>query len=361
MRKLFLLLTTLCASALAQAITTFTYGNLNYFMQDDGSVYVTYKDRSSHYEDATINVPETVEFEGATYTVTGIGAGAFRGCKNLTEIHIPATVDFIGNNAFNGCENVEVFQLPNNLKTIDAAAFFACSKITEINIPGNVTKLGKQCFASCKALKNITVPSSVVDFGENMFQGCTALETVELPQSVVTIPEYTFDHCVSLTTISFSDKLEIVDNYAFQDCKKLEKIELPEGLRTIGTYAFSGCDLFTSATIPSTVTLIKKFAYKYSAALRDVYVKSSTPCPIYGDTFNKTTNTIHVPKGSIESYRAAIYWQDLKLVDDIDETNGVMQIESESHESTLYSVSGVKVTNPRKGQVLIKKGKKVVY
>lgn len=61
------------------------------------------------------------------------------------------------------------------------------------------------------------------------------------------------------------------------------------------------------------------------------------------------------------SYCAAMYWQDLKLVDDLDETNGVMQIESESHESTLYSVSGVKVTNLRKGQVLIKKGKKVVY
>ena len=108
----------LCVTLVSQAITTFTYGNLNYFTQDDGSVYVTYKDRSSHYEDATINVPETVEFEGVTYTVTGIGAGAFRGCKNLTEIHIPATVDFIGNNAFNGCENVEEFQLPNNLKTI---------------------------------------------------------------------------------------------------------------------------------------------------------------------------------------------------------------------------------------------------
>jgi len=50
-----------------------------------------------------ITIPETVDYDGKTYSVTSIGEGAFKGFFYLTSITIPNSVTSIGNDAFQNC------------------------------------------------------------------------------------------------------------------------------------------------------------------------------------------------------------------------------------------------------------------
>ena len=64
-----------------------------------GSSYSSYLDEYS----GKIVIPETVNYNGNTYTVTSIGQSAFYGCKGLTSIEIPNSVTSIGYYAFGEC------------------------------------------------------------------------------------------------------------------------------------------------------------------------------------------------------------------------------------------------------------------
>ena len=57
-------------------------------------------------ENGKVEIPETVEIDGKTYTVTEIAADAFRNNEELTEVTIPGSVTTIGDGAFAGCENL---------------------------------------------------------------------------------------------------------------------------------------------------------------------------------------------------------------------------------------------------------------
>ena len=50
-----------------------------------------------------IVIPETVVYEGVTYSVTSIGDYAFWDCSDLASVTIPNSVTSIGDRAFKGC------------------------------------------------------------------------------------------------------------------------------------------------------------------------------------------------------------------------------------------------------------------
>ena len=66
---------------------------------------------NSSYSGA-LTIPETVEYNSETYTVTSISDYAFAFCAGLKSADIPASVTHIGNNAFLLCIKLRQITLP---------------------------------------------------------------------------------------------------------------------------------------------------------------------------------------------------------------------------------------------------------
>ena len=59
-------------------------------------------------------IPETVQYEGVTYQVTGIDDMAFMDSYALNSLTLPASVTKIGNDAFSGCTALASIGIPDN-------------------------------------------------------------------------------------------------------------------------------------------------------------------------------------------------------------------------------------------------------
>ena len=97
-------------------------------------------------------IPETIAFDGTTYSVTSIGDGAFANHSGLTSVTIPNSVTSIGN-----------------------YAFFNCSGLTSVTIPNSVTSIGDSAFNGCSGLTSVTIGNSVTSIGYDAFRGCSGL------------------------------------------------------------------------------------------------------------------------------------------------------------------------------------------
>ena len=73
--------------------------------------------------DGEVIIPETIEHEGETYTVTKIGDDAFRNNRLATKVQLPDTITEIGDSAFIYCDAIESINLPSSLTTIGENAF----------------------------------------------------------------------------------------------------------------------------------------------------------------------------------------------------------------------------------------------
>ena len=74
-------------------------------------------------------IPESVEHDGAAYSVTSIGESAFYKCSGLTSVTIPNSVTSIGDNAFDGCSGLTSVTIPNSVTSIGDNAFFNCTNV----------------------------------------------------------------------------------------------------------------------------------------------------------------------------------------------------------------------------------------
>ncbi len=59
-----------------------------------------------------IVIPETVEYNGANYSVTSIGDNAFSYCSGLTSVTIPNSVTSIRDYTFWGCSDMTSITIP---------------------------------------------------------------------------------------------------------------------------------------------------------------------------------------------------------------------------------------------------------
>ena len=242
-----------------------------------------------------IVIPQTVEYNSATYTVTKIGVRAFLHCDDLKSVNIPNTVTKIGSGAFYRCEDLKSVKIPNTITEISHHAFSFCSKLTAINIPNSIEKIGSLAFQDCKGLTNISIPGSVSVIDHSAFFGCSGLTAIEIPSSVTRIENEAFAECSGLTSITVASGnstydsrencnaiIETKTNTLIAACKNTF---IPNSVTAIGEAAFRGCCGLTDITIPNAITTIENDAFRDCTGLTNISIPGSVSIIDYSAFF----------------------------------------------------------------------------
>ena len=297
---------------------SFMVGGIYYNITDysNKTVGVTYRgyyydDYSNEYTDS-VTIPESVTYNGTTYSVTSIRNEAFNYCESLTSVTIPNSVTSIGDYAFQFCEGLTSVTIGNSVTSIGDYAFRYCYGLTSIEIPNSVTNIGDYAFSNTP-LTSVTIGNSVTSIGDRAFSSCSKLKTVInlsnltfnkgsndygfvayyankvinapngfidgdfvffRPNGVNTLAAY-LGSATELTLPAHCDgESYVIDSYAFEGCSGLTSIVIPNSVTSIGDYAFSGTPL-TSVIIGNSVTSIGDYAFTGCSGLTSITIPNS--------------------------------------------------------------------------------------
>ena len=146
-------------------------------------------------------IPETIAYDGTTYSVTSIGKSAFANYSGLTSVTIPNSVTSIGD-----------------------YAFFNCSGLTSVTIPNSVTTIGEFAFAYCSGLTSVIFNAEKCTKMISAFSDCTNLTSLTIGDKVTIIPNFAFPHCSKLTSVTIPNSVTSIGDSAFKDCSELTKL-----------------------------------------------------------------------------------------------------------------------------------------
>ena len=262
----------------------FQYGELYYYITSSSEPY-TVEVYDANLSITTVIIPETVTYEGTTYSVTSIGDDAFERCSSLTIVTIPNSVTSIGESAFWGCESLTSITIPNSVTSIGNHAFYYCSALTSVTIPNNVTSIEYNAFYGCSALTSVIIPNSVTSIERQAFSGCSSLTSMVVENGNSTYDSRENCNAIIETATNtliagcqntiIPNSVTSIGESAFDGCESLTSITIPNSVTSIGERAFYGCDALTSVTIGNSVTSIGFWAfYGCNARLTSIIVES---------------------------------------------------------------------------------------
>ena len=220
-------------------------------------------------------VPGTVEYDGITYTVKGVGNRAFEGCDDLRKVTISEGIYKIEAYAFYYCGNLERVILPSTLENIDDSnpVFEACSKLEIIT---TAPREGQEnyCYLYDKALY--------------MHVGRTEREILswipEKKTGTVVIKEGT-------TKIGYSSIRRT----------NVDKIVIPESVKSIDIYTFVSCK----------TPLELELNWKTKEDVDEITTNMSDPSSFFFDGTDRSAVKVTVPKGTKSYYESHWLWSNL--------------------------------------------------
>ena len=326
-QKLFSFFLTLLSSVSAiYASNTKVDGIWYDFDSSTKTASVTYRGSSySSYEgeySGLVIIPETVTYNGTTYSVTRIGGNAFQNCSSLTSVGIGNSVTSIEWEAFSGCSSLTSVTIPTNSVTdIGRYAFQGCSSLTSVNIPESVTSIGDDAFYGCyslpvednlryadtylveavdKTLSTCSIKEGTKWIGSRAFENCSSLTSVTIPESVTSIGDDAFYSCTSLTSVTIPNSVTSIGYNAFQGCSSLTSVTIPNSVTYIGYEAFEGCSSLTSVTIPNSVTYIGSYAFYGCSSLTSVTINSNAI--VSKDYYSSSSNISDIFDSQVTEY-----------------------------------------------------------
>lgn len=262
---LFILL--LSALGLTNAMAqTFTFGDLNYSLNDDGASVTVTGHVDGQNATGELVIPESVELYGTSYPVTVIGSSAFYGCSGLTgSLVIPNSVITIGSYAFQYCYGgFTSLTLGNSVQSIGYEAFYYCYGLTgTLTIPESVTSISGYSFYYCSGFTSLNFNATNCSVSDTWLNG-TSMTTLNIGENVQTIPNYFLSGRTSfIGELVIPESVTSIGTYAFYNCTGFTgSLTIPESVTSIGTYAFNGCTGFEgSLNLGNSVTTIGERAF----------------------------------------------------------------------------------------------------
>ena len=245
--------------------------------------------------DAEVTVPEEV-------TETG---SAFKDCKTVTKVVLPAGLTKLESNIFSGCTALKEIAIPEGVTSIGNGAFRDCEALTELALPQGLKKIGSNAFIGCKSLTYIEIPDGVETVehfiaestiqlrcdlgssaavavsrsndgfysddlylrytfdGDGVQNGLTLMKYVGasseviVPDGVTKLQYSTFSECRQLLTrVVLPDGLLSIPESLLNNCTNLKEVVIPESVTTIENHAFFGCASLEKINLPAGLTEI---------------------------------------------------------------------------------------------------------
>jgi len=231
---------------------------------------VTYSG-NSHNEDkfryaGEIIIPDHIEYDSKTYSVTAIGEYAFMFCQNVSSVSIPQSVTKIESYAFGNNHKLTSLTIPSGVKEMQRWAIFACNGLKTINIAEGVRGISKNAISNCGYIESVVVDSkntvydsrdksnAIIETETNMLLfGC--VNTI-IPSTVTKIASDAFNCCYNIEKISIPGNVKTIEGNAFQDCRKLDSVFISNGVEEIKVDAFQHCESLEYISIPESVNSI---------------------------------------------------------------------------------------------------------
>ena len=145
----------------------------------------------------TAIIPDAIEVDGVSYSVTSITSSAFSRCTNLKSVTIGGAVRSIKNNVFSNCTSLTSISIPANVEEIGSSSFSGCSleyadfqsfeslcSIVFANCDANPLSCSQKLYVGGKEMADLSLPDGITKIGNYAFYGCPGITSLIFPESL---------------------------------------------------------------------------------------------------------------------------------------------------------------------------------
>ena len=267
----------------------------------------------------TFTVPETVTYEGVTYTITSLDNECFYHCSNITNISLPSTLKTIGNRCFYYCSALQTMIIPEGVTSLGDNCFEECSTLKRIIVLSTTPPTINSCDIS-----NIYVPEEAVELYEedqnwskyNIYSikkyagevitidglkvqlhpydgnnvgllpnDYNRRTTFEVPETVTAedgtvytityLENECFYNCYYIPSITLPSTIKSLGDKCFWNCAAMTSVNIPDGATDLGKECFNGCSSLTSINIPYGVSSLKEYCFYNCNKLETISIPES--------------------------------------------------------------------------------------
>ena len=217
-------------------------------------------------------VPGTVEYDGITYTVKGVGNWAFEGCGDLRKVTISEGISNIGAYAFCYCGNLERVILPSTLERIESnPVFTGCSKLEIIT----------------------TAPREGQENYYYLHDGALYIHVGRIVREILSwIPEK------KTGTVVIKEGTTKIGEYSISRTN-VDKIVIPESVKSIDVHTFVSCK----------TPLELELNWKTKEDVDEI--TTSAPSSFFFNGTDRSAVKVTVPKGTKSLYESHWLWSHL--------------------------------------------------